>query len=149
MTPFPLEKGDFDSKLLSQLIRVSQLELMEFLSKTDLPHYRMKTRKKNPSSKNNTRYENNLHTNQSSPKLPEKERPTRSRTLIMGNTAVNGIKNFGNRKNTEVMNGNGNMVSNISENILVFKEERQTLENLIIHFGAMDDVAKKNMYWRI
>ncbi|MEQ2242227.1 hypothetical protein ILYODFUR_033537 [Ilyodon furcidens] len=104
---------------------------------------------KNPSSKNNTRYENTLHTNQSSPKLPEKERPIRSRTLIMGNTAVNGIKNFCNRKNTEVMNGNGNMVSNISENILVFKEERQTLENLIIHFGAMDDVAKKNMYWRI
>ncbi|KAK5617332.1 hypothetical protein CRENBAI_007592 [Crenichthys baileyi] len=79
----------------------------------------------------------------SSPKLPEKERPTGPRTLIVGNTAVNGIKNLCNKKNTEVMIGTSNVVSDVSENILAITEKRPTLENLIIHCGTIDDVAKK------
>ncbi|MEQ2231337.1 hypothetical protein ILYODFUR_038520 [Ilyodon furcidens] len=38
-----------------------------------------------------------------------------------------------------------NMMSDISENILAITEERPTLANLIIHFGAMDDVTKKKL----
>ncbi|MEQ2234891.1 hypothetical protein ILYODFUR_036024 [Ilyodon furcidens] len=84
--------------------------------------------------------ENNLHSKQSSPNLPEKEGPTGPRTLTVGNSAVNVIKNFCNKK---VMTGTSNVVSDISENILAIIEERSTLKNLIIYFGAMDDVAKK------
>ncbi|MEQ2306684.1 hypothetical protein AMECASPLE_010789 [Ameca splendens] len=50
-----------------------------------------------PSSKNNKRYENNLHSKLSFPKLSEKEHPTRPRTLIVGNTVLNGFKNFCNK----------------------------------------------------
>ncbi|MED6240883.1 hypothetical protein ATANTOWER_030246 [Ataeniobius toweri] len=60
-------------------------------------------------------------------------------------TTVDGIKNFCNKKNTEVMIGTSNVVSDISENILAITEERPTLANLIIHFGAMDDVGKKKL----
>ncbi|MEQ2226288.1 hypothetical protein ILYODFUR_025969, partial [Ilyodon furcidens] len=94
-----------------------------------------KNQENDPSSENNKRFENNLHSKQSSPKLPEKKRPTRPRTLIVGNTAVDGIKNFCNKKNTEVMTGTSNMVSDISENILAITEKRPSLENLIIHCG--------------
>ncbi|MEQ2300608.1 hypothetical protein AMECASPLE_027509, partial [Ameca splendens] len=55
-----------------------------------------------PSSENNKKFENNLHSKQSSLKLPE------------------------------VMIGTRNVVSDISENILEITEKRPTLENLII-----------------
>ncbi|MED6237646.1 hypothetical protein ATANTOWER_030178 [Ataeniobius toweri] len=115
---------------------------MEFPSKTDLPH-----EKNDPSYKNNKRYENNLHSKQSSPKLPKKIRPTGPRTLIVGNAAVNGIKNFCNKKNIEVMIGTSNVVTDISENILAITEERPSLEDLIIHFGAMDDIQYRPKVW--
>ncbi|MEQ2296552.1 hypothetical protein AMECASPLE_025896 [Ameca splendens] len=41
------------------------------------------------------------------------------------------------------MIGTSNVVSNISENILAITEKRSSLENLIIHCGAMDDMGKK------
>ncbi|KAK5603574.1 hypothetical protein CRENBAI_004515 [Crenichthys baileyi] len=56
---------------------------------------------------------------------------------------MDGIKNFCNKKNTDVMIGTSNLVSDISENILAITEKRPSLENLIIHCGATDDVAKK------
>ncbi|MEQ2222694.1 hypothetical protein ILYODFUR_029054 [Ilyodon furcidens] len=123
MTLFLLGKGDFNSELLSQqLIGVSQLEIMVFPSKRDLPHYRMKTRKMINLLRTIKRYENNLHSKQSSSKLPEKDWPTGPRTLIVGSTAVNGIKNFCNKKNTEGMISTSNVVSDISENILAITE---------------------------
>ncbi|MEQ2282299.1 hypothetical protein AMECASPLE_039066 [Ameca splendens] len=56
---------------------------------------------------------------------------------------MNGIKNFCNKKNIEVMIGTSIMVSDISENILAITQTRLILEKLVVHFGPMDDIAKK------